>query len=216
MPQSNLSYPIPAKASITNLMAFLLLMAMALSGCKKNRSDAALEIRPDPQTDSRSQVLADSLPSRDTAALPARNPPNRDDSAALEFVSNLYRNYGLNSSFSPRDQGADTIFAPELLALIRQDETQAKGEVGYLDGDPLCDCQEFDITDVRIAVKESAPSRLIAEVRFLNFDRPDSLALTLLHSGPAWRIEDIRSRSSASLRNDLRTYLSQAKAKPNP
>jgi uncharacterized protein DUF3828 len=222
MPKSAVPRPIPAKTAATTslmaglLMACLFLMAMGLSNCKKNRSEAALQILPDPQAQPqpRTQAPADSLLPRDTAAFPARNDLTRNDSTALDFTSNLYGNYGLNSSFNPRDQGADTIFTPELLSLIRQDETQAKGEVGYLDGDPLCDCQDFDITGVRIALQKSAPSRLIAEVRFLNFDRPDTLALSLLQTGSSWRIEDIRSRSSSSLRNDLRTYLTQTQAKP--
>jgi uncharacterized protein DUF3828 len=207
-----LSNTVPANI----LSALLILTAMALPGCKKNRSEPGLQILPDPQAAPRTQAPTATLSPHDTAAIPIRNDPTHNDSTSLEFVSNLYRNYGVNSSFNPLDQGADTLFAPELLALIRQDETRAKGEVGYLDGDPLCDCQDFDITEVGTTLRPSTPSRLIAEVRFLNFERPDTVSLSLIQSNNHWRIEDIRTKSSASLSHDLRTYLSQSQPKPNP
>ncbi len=46
------------------------------------------------------------------------------------------------------------IFAPSLIALFDEDARLAHGEVGALDGDPLCDCQDdggmaFKIASVR-------------------------------------------------------------------
>lgn len=151
-------------AAPNSLIAFLIFLAIALSGCKKNRSDAALEILPDPQAESRTRNLAgspygdDTAPHpQDTAASPTRDDLTRDDSTALEFVSNVYRNYATGDRFSALGRDADTLFSPELLALIREDSKQAQGEVGYLDGDPLCDCQDFDITDVRISLRNPHP-----------------------------------------------------------
>lgn len=215
---STLSKPVAANPTIAtgSRMVFLILMAMAIPGCKKNRSEPALQILPDPQAEPRSQAPTDTLPPRDTAAFPIRNDLTRDDSTALDFVTDLYANYGENSLYSSLGQGADTLFAPDLLALILQDQAQAKGEVGYLDGDPVCDCQDNDITDVRVTLRKTETVRLQAEVGFLNLNQPVSIGLSLLRSGKGWRIEDIRTRTASSLRNDLRAYLTQSQTSPKP
>jgi hypothetical protein len=61
--------------------------------------------------------------------------------SALQFLSDIYANYNDSvSKFNPCDFGADSIFSPELLYLIRFDQRYTKGEEGYMNWDPLCDC----------------------------------------------------------------------------
>src|SRR4051812_26229189 len=71
------------------------------------------------------------------AALAATHPAE----TPRQFVERTYRSYR-SPRFSPLEQPARW-FAPALPAAIREDERLAKGEVGYLDGDPLCDCQDY-------------------------------------------------------------------------
>lgn len=217
MPKTALHRPTLSKTSIANILsAFLILAALALPGCKKNRSEPALQILSDPQAEPRTQAPTNTLQPQDTASSPIRNDLTRNDSTALQFVSNLYSNYGENSLYSSLGQGADTLFAADLLALIQEDQRQAKGEVGYLDGDPVCDCQDNDITNVGVTLHKTESTHLQAEVSFLNVNQPVSIGLSLLQTGQGWRIEDIRTRTASSLRNDLRAYLAQSKTNPKP
>ena len=56
------------------------------------------------------------------------------------FMQRLYAQYR-NADFSPFTH-IDRVFAPHLIAAIKEDERLAHGEVGYLDGDPVCQCQD--------------------------------------------------------------------------
>jgi len=59
------------------------------------------------------------------------------------FVSQLYARYR-DERFSPFHH-IDGIFAPPLARAIRLDQKLAgPGEIGALDGDPICDCQDSD------------------------------------------------------------------------
>src|SRR5919199_946809 len=56
------------------------------------------------------------------------------------FVERIYAGYR-HDNYSPFEH-AERIFAPPLLAAIREDERLSRGEVGFLDADPLCQCQD--------------------------------------------------------------------------
>lgn len=75
-------------------------------------------------------------------------------SETYQFVESLYYNYQIKDSiFNFKGPAADTIFCSELLQLIRLDEKLAQGEVGYLEGDPLCFCQDDEgliVKNIRI------------------------------------------------------------------
>ena len=73
--------------------------------------------------------------------------------AAKAFTTALYSAYATGS---PDYVGAnpERTFSPELLALIRKDQANTPaGEVGILDGDPICDCQDAEglkLTDAKV------------------------------------------------------------------
>ena len=56
------------------------------------------------------------------------------------YVERLYGSYR-RADFNPLGQPG-RYFAPRLLAAINEDSRLSKGEVGYLDGDPICQCQD--------------------------------------------------------------------------
>src|ERR1700743_2435568 len=79
----------------------------------------------------------------------------QDAAGAKAFVAHLYAAY--------HGQGPDylgpmaaKVFSPRLLKLIRRDTALAHGEVGALDGDPICNCQDFEIKDVQVEVSPQA------------------------------------------------------------
>lgn len=119
--------------------------------------------------------------------------------SAKEFISSLYKGYQSPKEVNYLGKAADSIFTPELLELIREDKKQADGEVGNLNYDPICDCQDFEISDVQINVKESKKNEMEADVHFVNAGTEVNLVFRLVAKGTQWRIGDIKSKSTPSL-----------------
>lgn len=126
------------------------------------------------------------------AAAPAAETPKA-------FLERVYANY-LSRNFSPLAH-ADRYFAPRLKAAIDQDARLANGEVGYLDGDPICQCQDPDgLRSKILRIKLNAPWKATAEVLL---DYPDSTAthirLILVRTKAGWRIADVGASDEPSL-----------------
>jgi len=107
------------------------------------------------------------------------------------FVAAVYAHYR-NHDYSPFKQ-PEKVFAPPLLAAIKEDERLAQGEVGYLDGDPLCDCQDYErITATITGYQKLTPG--LANVRVhvdLGLKQARDLKLKLARTRAGWRIADI-------------------------
>ena len=73
---------------------------------------------------------------------------------------------GRARAFDPVGPAAAQVFDAPLVALIRRDQRNARGEVGALDGDPLCDCQDDAGMTWRIAgVVPQGADKAVARVR---------------------------------------------------
>ena len=119
------------------------------------------------------------------------------------FVERIYANYA-REDYSPFVH-PDRVFAPVLNAAIKEDERLANGEVGLLDGDPLCDCQ--DTGGMRSSVASVTGSRGQATARVVvswqgTSDRRD-IRLKLIRTPAGWRIADVTTPEEASLLHDL-------------
>ena len=126
-----------------------------------------------------------------SAAQPAETP--------RRFLDRVYASYK-QRDFSPFVH-PDQYFAPPLLAAIREDSRLAHGEVGYLDGDPLCQCQDASGLRARIArVSVSRPGHAKAEV-ILDYpdNTPTHVRLILVRSKLGWRIADVSAGDEPSL-----------------
>ena len=120
------------------------------------------------------------------------------------FVERLYAAYR-RASWNPLARPA-RVFAPPLAAAIDEDRRLSGDEVGFLDGDPVCDCQ--DPAGLRARILGLTPGgRASATVRVtLRFgDDGDGrrLTLRLARTAAGWRIADIATPDSASLLLDL-------------
>jgi hypothetical protein len=119
------------------------------------------------------------------------------------FMERLYSNYR-QKDFSPFTH-ADRVFAPSLLAAINEDSRLAHGEVGYLDGDPVCQCQDTrgmrpSITGVSTEGADRATVRV--SIRWEN-DKPTSATFRLIRTPRGWRIADVATSGQPSLLKDL-------------
>jgi hypothetical protein len=129
------------------------------------------------------------------------------------FVERVYASYH-NRDFSPFVR-ADRYFAPKLKAAIDEDARLAHGEVGYLDGDPVCQCQDSD--GLRAAVKNVALNGSDRATVSVVLDFPDStltrIRISLVRTRAGWRIADIAAPDEPSLLRALEASNRTARAK---
>ncbi len=119
--------------------------------------------------------------------------------SAQGFVAGLYHAYQRSQPDYLGHQGA-SVFSPRLLALIRRDERNAHGEVGALDGDPICDCQDpGGVRLTTLSVARSGAGRATARVRLHFPDGPRALVLDLASVAGQWRVDDVHTRGTPSL-----------------
>jgi hypothetical protein len=116
-----------------------------------------------------------------------------------QFIAQVYAGYR-HANYSPLAR-PDRVFAPALVREIREDRGLAKGEVGYLDGDPLCDCQDYGKLTARIRTL-NRPTRQSADALVhvdLGIGAAKDLRLKLVLTRSGWRIVDVGSRDEPSL-----------------
>ena len=115
------------------------------------------------------------------------------------FIQRIYAGYS-RRGYNPLTR-IDRTFAPPLAAAIREDARLAHGEVGYLDGDPLCDCQDYGKIKVQIrTLKRPTPQSADAAVHVdLGIGEARDLRLSLVMTRNGWRIADVVSPETGSL-----------------
>jgi hypothetical protein len=106
------------------------------------------------------------------------------------------------------------VFDPSLAGLIEEDTRLAGGEVGALDGDPLCDCQDDtgDSYTVGLARADGPNGAVVEVVRHDHNVKPvalETIKISLRRVGGAWRIHDVGSPNMPS----LYAYLSEENRK---
>jgi hypothetical protein len=114
------------------------------------------------------------------------------------FIEQLYARYS-EPAFSPF-KGPDQYFAKRLLAAIDEDSRLNRGEVGYLGGDPICQCQDAaglraTIADVSLQRRDKAKVRVSINLQGYP---PRPATFTLVRTRAGWRIADIASAEEPS------------------
>ena len=115
------------------------------------------------------------------------------------FLVRIYASYH-DRNFNPLTH-PDRYFAPRLKAAIDADSQLAKGEVGYVDGDPICQCQDAEGLRARVAsVQQLSRDRAVVRVLIaLHGYKPRPARLSLTRTRAGWRIADIASAEEPSL-----------------
>lgn len=134
-----------------------------------------------------------------------------DLAAARAFVVRLYAHYpvaGHQPEFDPLGKAIRSVFDASLIGLIREDQKLAGGEVGALDGDPLCDCQDdggmtFRLNRVSANGKMRARAVVVRRQPAASAPEAEAITLDLVEVGGLWRIHDIHSKDTPSLREML-------------
>ena len=146
--------------------------------------------------------------------LTGAQPPASPAETPKAWMEQVYASYR-DPDFSPF-RHPNRYFTPTLLAAINEDQRLAKGEVGTLDGDPICQCQDASGMRPRI-IRVTRPSAGKASVQVL-IDWVDSTArkarFTMVRSRGGWRIADVASGDERSLLQALQRS-NRAAAKTN-
>src|SRR4029078_12685047 len=134
--------------------------------------------------------------------------PARADAEAQKFLEAIYKKYvGQNTPgvIFDNNEAALAYFTPELAAMIAGDagRAQKNDEPPLLDGDPFVGAQDWDIKDVAITVKDTAPDKAMGLVSFTNMSEGQTVELDLRKLPQGWRIDEIRW-SDGSLRELLK------------
>jgi len=130
------------------------------------------------------------------AVVASASPLAAADPSAHDFVAAIYDTYvskDRNGLALDSDATVRRYFEPTLAALIVKDRKQAarRGEVGLLDFDPFVDGQDWEISDLDIAVADAGPGKARATVKFKNVDKPSVVTLELVKIGKAWKIGNV-------------------------
>jgi hypothetical protein len=127
----------------------------------------------------------------------------QDTTAAKLFVQRVYAEFA-NPDTRHEAQREDKFYSAGLYRLIVADRRGHPGEVGKLDSDPICDCQdpgdpgELKIQSITFAPR--TPLTLKATVIFTITTESRTVTLSLLQTPSGWRIDDISTADTPSLR----------------
>jgi hypothetical protein len=137
-----------------------------------------------------------------------RNPAQGQDvESARSFVQKVYQDYA-NPDQRHQEQRQSQFYTPQLYRLILADQKGHPGEVGNLDFDPICGCQDAgnpgELKVQSITISASGSARLKVNVAFLIVKEPVKVTLALLKTPAGWRIDDITTKDMKSLRAFLK------------
>jgi hypothetical protein len=149
--------------------------------------------------------IARAAPAIGLAALLGAAPAGAGDVAgAKAFVAWLYSHYppqARSNSFDVFGAQSARIFHSSLLDLIKQDEKVADDEAPDLDGDPLCDCQDnagmsFTVRGVQVGEFDRARGEVVRDDGGVK----EIITLDLARTGDGWRVYDVGTKDTPSLR----------------
>lgn len=124
--------------------------------------------------------------------------------SAKAFVEGLYAAYRNPDAPSTTGAAAPRVYSPRLLALIRADQKQAGGEVGKLDSDPLCSCQDAEgLKSLSVKIAPVSAGAASATSVFRLSGKTLTVGLRLVRTRHGWRVDDVSSPDTPSLRRYL-------------
>jgi hypothetical protein len=133
-----------------------------------------------------------------------------DAASAKAFVEKLYSHYpskpGNRDAFDPTGKNASQVFDPGMIAAFREDTRLAHGEVGFIDSDPLCQCQDdsgLKATVGVVTMTDPNAADVVVNLEYPSDKVTIALTLHLVPVNGAWRIHDLSTADEQSYRADL-------------
>jgi hypothetical protein len=131
----------------------------------------------------------------------------QDPDSVRAFLNGIYAQYSPGKP-EPDLLGstAGNYFTPPLLDLIRIDQKFADGEVGILNHDPFCACQDYEdlkLKDIEVEM-EGGSKYANAKVYIKNLGRLYTIKYQLAYDAGRWLIDDIQEDGIPSLQAFLK------------
>lgn len=122
-------------------------------------------------------------------------------SAPRAVVVSLYQQHKKRSPFFQRRSRAslDKYFQKQLADLIWQDAQSSGGEVGALDGDPLFNAQEMQITNFSVMLGTVGEGTADVLVSFENLGQKHQIMFQLVQNRAGWKIADLTYDDGSTL-----------------
>jgi len=127
-------------------------------------------------------------------------PAGPTEASARVFLQTIYGYYRKGGTGAPLKR-PERWFEPRLAAAVRADiaETDRTGDIGKLDADVFCDCQDFEDIKAAIGPVRIAGSKATVAVVVDN-GGPITLNFTLAWTRAGWRVFDIAYEEERALR----------------
>jgi hypothetical protein len=154
-----------------------------------------------------------SIPLMILLTVPAIPAPAQDAASANAFLQSVYALYAKNGKGATL---TSRYYDSTLLRLVATDNKLNAGDIGVLEGDPVCGCQDWNgIWDLKIDVQMMQdPNLALADVTFAlsaptgrKKDDVRKLQFTLAPVRGQWRIYEILDESDPKQPFDLRKEL---------
>jgi hypothetical protein len=134
--------------------------------------------------------------------------PVASAASAEQFLRGLYAKYvhnGKPTAFVYPD--AKTIADAGMMALLKNDQVKSNGEVGAMDSDPVCRCQDWESIKVTaLKVTMQGADAAAADVTISDLGDVQKIHYSLVWTKDGWRIHDIGAKDEPSLIAYLRNY----------
>lgn len=148
-------------------------------------------------------------------AAPAQGTDAADVKAFLEGVYAHYKSPAeKDHTFAPMDRDVKAVFDKAMVDLLAKDaKLNGPDEVGAIDGDWICACQDYDSITATVAVQSATASAAKATVDFHVFQEKHHNVFDLVKENGAWRVHDVQEvapgKSLPSLRKTLEDDIAQ-------
>ncbi len=128
--------------------------------------------------------------------------------SAEQFLRGLYAKYTHNGKPTPFVYpDARTIADADMMALLKHDRDKSNGEVGAMDSDPVCRCQDWEAIKVTaLHVTMQGANAASADVTISDIGDVQKIHFSLVWSKDGWRVHDIGAKGEPSLIAYLRNY----------
>lgn len=194
-----------------------LVTVLALHACQKAPAPAANPVSTANTAPAAANVAANAVASPAAPVAAAESP---DAVAAKAFLDGVYAHYKSNSTgsnWAPMDANVKEVFDADLAKLLVADTKALKGEVGEIDSDWLCDCQDWESLVATVTVTSATPTEAqavaaIHDTQIKDDGPPRRDTFDLVKTPAGWRIHDMGTRDEPSLRAVLTKEIADMKA----
>ena len=172
-----------------------MIAVLALAGCSGQAGNTTkAETGPANAVAGNVAELSASAPATASTAAAAEPPADTkaDEAAIRNAVTKLYASYN-------KPNGPDI----DRSAAFSAAWDRAVGKDGVLDGDPFCQCQDYDKVSSTVRSVAIDGDHAKASVTITNFGRPSKIQLGFAREAGIWRVDDVFDERGKGMKAEM-------------